>query len=51
MDRYLDHPDERRKLAARGRAAVLARHTFAHRVDTIIAEVARLQGDGRETSA
>ena len=51
VDRYLDDPDERRQLAARGRAAVLARHTFAHRVDTIIAEVTRLRGDGRETSA
>jgi spore maturation protein CgeB len=50
VDRYLDDPDERRQLATRGRAAVLARHTFAHRVDTIIAEVTRLQSDGRETS-
>jgi len=51
VDRYLDDPDERRQLAERGRAAVLARHTFAHRVDTIIAEVTRLRADGRETSA
>jgi spore maturation protein CgeB len=51
VDRYLDDPDERRRLAARGRAAVIAHHTFADRVDSIIAEVTRLQGDGRETCA
>ena len=43
VERYANHPQERRELAARGRAAVLARHTFAHRVDVIIAEVALLR--------
>lgn len=45
VDHYLNHPDERRARAERGRAAVLARHTFAHRVDAIIAEVTRLRSD------
>lgn len=35
----LAHPNERRARAERGRAAVLARHTFAHRVDSIISAV------------
>lgn len=33
----LAHPDERRARVQRGRAAVLGRHTFAHRVAAIIA--------------
>jgi len=33
----LTHPAERRARAELGRAAVLGRHTFAHRVDTIVA--------------
>jgi spore maturation protein CgeB len=37
VESYLADPDERRRRADRGRAAVLARHTFAHRVDAIIA--------------
>ena len=45
VDWYLGHPDERKAKAARGRAAVLARHTFAHRVDSILAEVTRLRAD------
>ena len=32
---YLAHPEERAAIAARGRARVLAEHTFAHRVRTI----------------
>ncbi len=32
---FLEHPDERREIADRGRAAVLARHTFAHRAGVI----------------
>jgi glycosyltransferase involved in cell wall biosynthesis len=31
LARYLDDPDERRRLAAQGRAIVLERHTFDHR--------------------
>jgi hypothetical protein len=37
VEAYLADPVERRRRAERGRAAVLARHTFAHRVDAIIA--------------
>ena len=37
IDRYLGDPDERRRLAARGRASVLARHTFAHRAEMLSA--------------
>jgi hypothetical protein len=33
----LANPEARRAMAERGRAAVLARHTFAHRVEAIIA--------------
>jgi spore maturation protein CgeB len=36
IDRYLVDPDGRREVAERGRNAVLARHTFGHRVDTIL---------------
>jgi GT2 family glycosyltransferase/spore maturation protein CgeB len=39
---YLDHEEERRALAERGRAIVLARHTFAQRAETILEETARL---------
>jgi len=39
VEHYLAHPDERTTLATRGREAVLARHTFAHRVDALIAAV------------
>jgi spore maturation protein CgeB len=37
VEHYLAHPAERRALAERGRAAVLARHAFAHRADTLLA--------------
>lgn len=37
VDRYLADTTGRRERAARGRAAVLARHTFAHRVAAILA--------------
>jgi hypothetical protein len=39
---YLARPEERRMKADQGRAAVLARHTFAHRVDTILETIAPL---------
>jgi GT2 family glycosyltransferase/spore maturation protein CgeB len=39
IDEYLPDAIARGEVAARGRAAVLARHTFGHRVDTILAEV------------
>jgi O-antigen biosynthesis protein len=47
VERYLADPDARRELAARGRAAVLARHTFDHRAAAIIAEIDRLRGASR----
>ena len=37
---HLADPDRRRRLAERGRRAVLERHTFAHRIDTILADLA-----------
>ncbi len=39
VEHYLAHPDERRRIAAAGRREVLARHTYAHRMDTIIRTV------------
>jgi glycosyltransferase involved in cell wall biosynthesis len=42
VDTYLADADRRRRAAEVGRQAVLARHTFAHRVATILEEVARL---------
>jgi hypothetical protein len=36
VDHYLAHPSERRARAETGRRAVLARHTFDHRVATIL---------------
>lgn len=39
VEAYLRDADARRRIADRGRRAVLARHTFAHRVDTILAQV------------
>ena len=35
VDHYLSHPDERLALAETGRRAVLARHTFDHRVEAL----------------
>lgn len=40
VEYYLAHPDERKGLAEKGRRAVLARHTFAARVDAILRAVA-----------
>ena len=33
---YLDHPDERRKIAAAGRRHALEHHTYAHRVQLLL---------------
>jgi O-antigen biosynthesis protein len=38
IERFKDDPDARRTIAQRGRAAVLGRHTFAHRTE-VIAEI------------
>jgi spore maturation protein CgeB len=37
---HLADPDRRRELAERGRRAVLERHTFAHRIETILTDLA-----------
>jgi O-antigen biosynthesis protein len=37
VERFLADPVERRARAAKGRAQVLAEHTFGHRVDTLLA--------------
>jgi hypothetical protein len=42
IDHYLADPDDRADRAAMGRRAVLARHTFGHRVDAIIRGVEAL---------
>ncbi len=36
---YLDRPDERAAIARRGREEVLRRHTYRHRVETLLAAV------------
>jgi len=43
----LDDPAERAARATRGRAAVLAAHTWQHRAATLVAEVVRLE-DGAD---
>jgi O-antigen biosynthesis protein len=48
--RYLDDPAERHRLAARGRAIVLGRHTFDHRVESILAVAEPLVAARREAS-
>jgi spore maturation protein CgeB len=45
IDCYLERPDERRAKAERARAAVLARHTFAHRARQILDDVSALEAD------
>lgn len=47
IERYLGDPTERAVLASRGRAIILARHTFDHRVATILASVADRKPRGR----
>ncbi len=50
VEHYLDHPEERRERSERARAAVLARHTFAHRARTFVEAVTPLLRDrGGET--
>jgi hypothetical protein len=47
VDAYLGDPDERARVAARGRAAVLARHTFDHRAAALIDALGPLIEAGR----
>lgn len=49
VDHFLAHPTEREERAARGRAAVLARHTFDHRAASII-EATRAAAGGSASS-
>jgi spore maturation protein CgeB len=44
VERYLADPEARAETAARGRACVLARHSFAHRVDELLGIVDSLDG-------
>ncbi len=44
-------PDRRRALAAAGRETILARHTCAHRVDELLAILARLDAIPRKEAA
>ena len=43
IDRYLADPDDRRRRGARGRAAVIARHTFDVRAQVLIETVESIQ--------
>lgn len=40
IDRFLARPDERREIADRARARVLAEHTYEHRMETMLAFIA-----------
>jgi spore maturation protein CgeB len=42
IDRYIEDPDARRSEAERGRAIVLAHHTFAHRADRLLEAISEL---------
>lgn len=41
---YIEHEDEREKIANAGRELVLAKHTYAHRVDEIVRVVGEVFG-------
>jgi spore maturation protein CgeB len=45
IEHYLEHPAERRERSERARAAVLARHTFAHRAGVFVDAVTPLLRD------
>ena len=45
VERYLADPAARAETAARGRAAVLARHTFSHRADELLALIDAVPDD------
>ncbi|MDD2904635.1 MAG: glycosyltransferase, partial [Syntrophales bacterium] len=38
---YLEHPEARRQIAARGRARVLREHTYRHRLEEMLAVLRR----------
>ena len=39
IDYYETHPEERQKIAAAGRARVLAEHTYRHRMETLLSHI------------
>lgn len=41
MEHYLSEPEEREQKGQRGRELILARHTFEHRMDTMLREISR----------
>jgi len=41
---YLDHPEERERIARAGMEEVLAHHTYEHRIETMIATLNRFNG-------
>jgi spore maturation protein CgeB len=54
IDRYLADPDERRRRGERGRAAVLARHTFDKRAEVLVETVeaiSRARAGGSRSAA
>ncbi len=44
VDHYLRHEEERRRIAAEGRAAVLRRHTYRQRAETIVQAIRKKLG-------
>lgn len=49
LDHYLAHPDQRRAMAERARARVLAEHTYAHRMQALLGFLhERLEGWPKE---
>jgi hypothetical protein len=51
VTRYLAQPELRSVMAERARAAVLARHTFDHRVDTLLAAIGPMLDARRDGAA
>ncbi len=49
--KHLDDPDRRTKIAERGRERVMARHTYAHRVGSVLAAVASHSSGGEMDDA
>ncbi len=51
IEHYRAHPDERASVAARGRARVLAEHTYVHRMRTLLERAASLMPSAKRASA
>ncbi len=45
IQHYLDHPDERERIAQAGQALVRSQHTYAHRLEIILKEAEALAAD------